>query len=129
MAPLFLPRDKINLLVCSLESYIDLPFAVDNIELDTESGKYTRMQKVLTYVEYRAVSGVFQKYDPPPPSPSSECVLPPHQRREGAVRGVGGSIFWKTPDIGLTSYSIISIRSHGTKNLFKEKRQTKIYVT
>jgi hypothetical protein len=26
------------------------------------------------------------------------------------VRGVGGSIFWKTPDIGLASYSIISLR-------------------
>jgi hypothetical protein len=28
--------------------------------------------------------------DPPPPSPLSECVLPPHR----AVRGWGGSIFW-----------------------------------
>jgi hypothetical protein len=37
--------------------------------------------KVLTYVEYRAVSSVFQNIDPPPPSPPSECVLPPHQRR------------------------------------------------
>jgi hypothetical protein len=63
--------------------------------------------KVLTYVEYRAVSGVFQNIDPPPPSPHSECVLPPapkaggHTRR--AVRG-WWSIFWKTPDIGLASY-------------------------
>ncbi len=33
--------------------------------------------KVHTYVEYRAVSGVFQNIDPPPtPSPLSECVLP-----------------------------------------------------
>jgi hypothetical protein len=39
-----------------------------------------RPHKVLTYVEYRAVSGVFQNLDPPPPSPPSECVLPPHQR-------------------------------------------------
>ncbi len=30
--------------------------------------------KVLTYVEYRAVSGVFQNIDSPPPSPPSECV-------------------------------------------------------
>jgi hypothetical protein len=36
--------------------------------------------KVRTYVEYRAVSGVFQNIDPPPPSPPSECVHPPHQR-------------------------------------------------
>ncbi len=35
--------------------------------------------KVLAYVEYRAVFGVFQNIDPSPPSPPSECVLPPHQ--------------------------------------------------
>jgi hypothetical protein len=57
------------------------------------------------YVEYRAVSGVFQNIDPPHPSPTSECVLP------RAVMGAGGSIFWKTPDIGLASYSIISLRT------------------
>jgi hypothetical protein len=32
--------------------------------------------KVLTYVEYRAVSGVFQNIDLPPPSSPSECVFP-----------------------------------------------------
>ncbi len=31
-----------------------------------------------------------------------------HTRR--GVGGGGGSIFWKTPDIGLASYSIISLR-------------------
>ncbi len=59
-------------------------------------------------VEYRAVSLVFQNIDPPPtPSPPAECVLPPQQRREGthARRGGWESIFWKTPDIGLASYS------------------------
>jgi hypothetical protein len=41
--------------------------------------------KVLTYVEYRAVSGVFQNIDPPPPlSLHPSCVLPPHCQ---AVRG------------------------------------------
>jgi hypothetical protein len=56
-----------------------------------------RPHKVITYIEYRAVSGVFQTIDPPPPSSPSEGVLPPHQRRGGgglhtrrAVRGVGG---------------------------------------
>ncbi len=50
--------------------------------------------KVLTYVEYRAVSGVFQNIDPP--FPPSECVLPRtkgggvHTRR--AVRGWGFNI-------------------------------------
>ncbi len=40
----------------------------------------SNIHKVLTYVEYRAVSDVFQNIDPPPPSPPNECVLPPHQR-------------------------------------------------
>jgi hypothetical protein len=62
------------------------------------------------------VSGVFQNIDPPPPSPPSECVLPQHQRRgrgdnhSPGGEGGGGSIFWKTPDIGLASYSIIFLR-------------------
>ena len=34
-----------------------------------------KIYKVLTYEEYRAVSGVFQNIDPPPPSPPSECVI------------------------------------------------------
>ncbi len=60
--------------------------------------------KVLTYMQstdYRAVSGVFQHIDPP--SPPSECILPPYQRRKHLLggEGGGGSIFWKTPDIGL----------------------------
>jgi hypothetical protein len=47
--------------------------------------KRPRSHKVLTYVEYRAVSGVFQNIDPPPPlHPASVSPL----RR--AVRGVGG---------------------------------------
>ncbi len=78
----------------------------------------THICSALTYVEYRAMSGVFQNIDPPPPSPPSECVLPQHQRRGGggtprrAVRGwwVIISIFWKTPDIGLASYSLIPLR-------------------
>ncbi len=69
--------------------------------------------KLLTHVEYRAVSGIFQNIDPPPPSPPSECVLP--RTKGGGVHspggeGGGGSIFWKTPDKGLASYSIISLR-------------------
>ncbi len=71
------------------------------------------VQKVLTYVEYRAVSGVFQNIDPPPPSPPSECVLPPHQRRWGvhtrrAVRGVGGQYFGRRQRyrIGLLQYNL-----------------------
>ena len=68
--------------------------------------------KVLTYVEYRAGFGVFQNIDSPPPSPPSECVRPPHQRRGGTHSpggdGGGGSIFWKTPAIGLASYNNLS---------------------
>jgi hypothetical protein len=65
--------------------------------------------KVHTYVEYRAVSRVFQNIDPPPPLSTRRVCPPPatkagvHTRR--AERGVEGSIFWKTQDIGLASYS------------------------
>jgi hypothetical protein len=70
--------------------------------------------KVLTYVEYRAVSGVFQNIDPPL---SIQRVCPPTApKAEGytlARRWGGGgsiSILWKSPDVGLASYSIISLR-------------------
>jgi hypothetical protein len=83
--------------------------------------------KVLTYVEYRAVSDVFQNIDPPtllhPASASS-----PHTKGGGVitrreVRG-GGSIFWKTPDIGLASYRIIPLRV-SQKNLYLPKIRTR----
>ncbi len=80
------------------------------------SFKHSVVHKVLSYIEYRAVSGVFQNIDLPPPSPPSERVLPTHQRRGGGGGGVHTRravrrlIFWKTPDIGLASYSIISLR-------------------
>ncbi len=50
------------------------------------------------------------KYWPPSPSTPGECVLPLQQRRgvhtRRAERGMGwGSIFWKTREIGLPSYS------------------------
>ncbi len=48
------------------------------------------VHKVLTYVEYRAVSGVFQNIDPPYPSPPSECVLPPLPQAEGGGYTLGG---------------------------------------
>ncbi len=54
------------------------------------AGVMVYRHKVLTYIECRAVSGVFRTIDPPP-SPPSECVLPPHQRRGGGYtlgRGV-----------------------------------------
>ncbi len=90
----------------------------------------TTQHTVPTYVEYRAVSGVFQNIDPPPPSPPSECVVPPTKGGGGftlAGRGGGGGsifdfflnfpkkyikqiyVFWKTPDIGLASYSLIPL--------------------
>ncbi len=66
---------------------------------------YSYNHKVLTYVEHRAESDVFQKIDPPPPSPPSECAVPPHSP---GGEGGGGSIFWKTPAIGLASYNNLS---------------------
>ncbi len=55
------------------------------------------------------MSGV---WPPTPPSPPSECVLPPHQRPKHTRRAVRG---WevnilKDASIGLASYSIISLR-------------------
>ncbi len=84
-----------------------------NLILVPGFGLIASSQKVLTYVEYSAVSGILKNIDPPPPSPPSECFLLPHQRQGGTHslggEGGGGSIFLKTPDIGLASYSIISL--------------------
>jgi hypothetical protein len=64
-------------------------------------------QSQSTYV-CRVQSSVWRLPKYWPPYPPCECVLPPHQRRgvhtRREVRG-WGSIFWKTPDIGLASYS------------------------
>jgi hypothetical protein len=68
---------------------------------------------LLTYIEYRAVSGVFRTIDPTPPLHPASVSSPRtkgggvHTRR--AVRG-WGSIFQKTSDIGLASYSKIPLR-------------------
>jgi hypothetical protein len=64
------------------------------------------------YVEYRAVSGVFQNIEPPLTA-QLVCTPPPLVRGENTLagwRGGGWSIFWMTPDIGLASYSIIPLR-------------------
>ncbi len=45
---------------------------------------------------------------PPSPSPPGECVLPPNKgggTHSPGGEGDGGSIFWKTREIGLPSYS------------------------
>ncbi len=65
--------------------------------------------KVHTYVEYRAVSGVFQNIDSPPPLHPATVSSPRTIHSPGGeVRGWGTSIFWKTPDIGLASYNNLS---------------------
>jgi len=51
----------------------------------------------------------------PPPPLSTQRVCPSPEPKAGGYTlagrwGGGGSIFWKTPDIGLASYSIISPR-------------------
>jgi hypothetical protein len=69
--------------------------------------------KVLTYIEYGVASSVFRTFDPPPPLHPASGSSPRtkgggvHTRR--AVRG-WGTIFRKTPDIGLASYSLIPLR-------------------
>ncbi len=69
------------------------------------------MPKVLTYVEYRAVSGVFQNIDPQPPLHLASVSSPPHQRHtRRLVKGWGVNIledvrYW----IGLLQYNLSTI--------------------
>jgi hypothetical protein len=53
----------------------------------------------------------YQNIHPPPPlSTQRVCPPPAPKAPPPGDEGGGGSIFWKTPDIGLASYSIISLR-------------------
>jgi hypothetical protein len=62
--------------------------------------------KVLTYVEYRAVSGVFQNVDPPPPFHPASVSSP----RTKGRRGVGVNILENARHwIGLLQYNISTI--------------------
>jgi hypothetical protein len=99
-----------QVLCCPNVSFYWIPdlkslFAVSNL---MSRGKRGKKHKVLTYIEYRAVYGIFRTIDPP----QSECVLPPHLRRGSTLAGRwdgGGGQYQKTPDIGLASYSIIPL--------------------
>ncbi len=50
------------------------------------------------------------KYWPPTPLSTQRVCPLPAPKAGGHSPGGGGSIFWKTTDIGLASYSIISLR-------------------
>ncbi len=65
-------------------------------------------RKVLIYVQ----SCVWRllKYWPPTPLSTQRVCPPPAPKAGGHSPGGGGSIYWKTTDIGLASYSIISLR-------------------
>ncbi len=75
-------------------------------------------QKVLTYIEYRAVSGVFRTIYPPPPlHPTS--VSSPRTKGRGvhtcrAVRGWGGVNISEDALHWMASYSIIPLRGPQT---------------
>ncbi len=107
-------RDTVMFVLGCSSSGWRWPWSSLSIEfyLNSFVARNNAIHKVLTDVEYRAVSDVFQNIDPPPPSPPSECVLPPHQRRRSkhspGGEGDGWSIFWKTPAIGLASYNNLS---------------------
>jgi hypothetical protein len=49
----------------------------------------TLIHKVLTYVEYRAVSDVLQNIDPPPPSPPASVSSPPPTTKGGGYTLAG----------------------------------------
>ncbi len=74
--------------------------------------------KVLTYVEYTTelCLASSELLTPHPPLHPASVSSPRtkggrvHTRRAVGGGGGGGSIFWKMPDIGLASYSIISLR-------------------
>ncbi len=80
--------------------------------------------KVLTYVEYRAVSDVFQNIYPPTPLSSQRVCPPPAPNAEGTHspggEGDGGSIYWKTAALGLASYNNLSALSDLTLLLSPE---------
>ncbi len=70
---------------------------------------------------------VFQNIDPPSPSPPGECVLPPTKAggtHSPGGEGGGGSIFWKTQDIGLAYYS-----NNLSTRYSKQYRNSKIYIS
>ncbi len=60
---------------------------------------------------------VFQNIDPPPPPPLRPASVSSPRTKGGGTHspggeGGGGSIFCKKPDIGLASYTIISLRGY-----------------
>ncbi len=98
---------------------------------DNPHGRQAGIQPQSTYI-CRVQSSVWRlpKYWPPTPFPPSECVLPPHQRRGYTLAGRwggGGSIFWKTPDIGLASYLLQYNLSTDTALFFLHCQLTRRY--
>ncbi len=78
-------------------------------------------RKVLTYIEYRAVSGVFRTIDPPPPPPPTQRVCPPPARGGGYTLGgrwggAGGGVnISEDSRLGLASYSKIPLRYRSSR--------------
>jgi hypothetical protein len=88
------------------------------------------------------MSLVFQNIDPPPPPLHPASVYPPPllggRIHSPGEEGGGGSIFWKTRDIGLPSYSnnlstvstlhkkVLDLHLNGlsASDRYKEKRQS-----
>ncbi len=82
--------------------------------LNVKKGEGSRVPtENIFYCKRAILSSRLPNIDPPSPSLPGESVLPPQQRRSVHTRraergmGGGGSIFWKTREIGLPSYSKI----------------------
>jgi hypothetical protein len=95
--------------------------------------------KVLTYIEYRAVSGVFQTIDPPPPLRPASVSFPRTNGRGYTLAGQWGGWGVKILEDArhwLASYSIITLRYkctmyylyivHGTKQVLHLSSATSI---
>jgi hypothetical protein len=81
--------------------------------------------KVLTYVDYRTVSGVFQNIDPPPTPLSTQRVCPPPAPKAGGTHSPGGEggggvniLEDASHRIGLLQYNLSTPRPICRKKVF-----------
>ncbi len=70
------PNSLIHVVYLGEEGKSGLCIRQQQLDPSPQQLRYKAGHKVLTYVEYRAVSGVFQNIDPPPPLHHRVCPPP-----------------------------------------------------